>query len=58
MAVYVELIPRIAVAGLPPGTGNSREALDSMHSLFLHVRQALHDAGSEITGVRPACQFR
>jgi hypothetical protein len=48
-AVYVELSTRIGITRLGSGTGNLREALDSLHALFLYTRSALHAAGPEIT---------
>jgi hypothetical protein len=48
-AVYVELSTRIGITQLGAGTGNLREALNSLHDLFLYTRSALHGAGPEIT---------
>lgn len=46
--LYVELITRVAVADLAPGTGLLREALNSLYSLFETARDILKRHGDEI----------
>jgi hypothetical protein len=48
-SVYVQLVSRIATVRLTPGAGSLHEALESLHVLFIHTRQALSDGGPEIT---------
>jgi hypothetical protein len=46
--LYIEFSTRITAAPLEPGAGSSREALDSLHSLFATTRQVLREAGPEV----------
>ncbi|MCX5886331.1 MAG: hypothetical protein NT096_10555 [Proteobacteria bacterium] len=46
--IYVELVTRIAVQELKPGEGLLREALNSLHTLFLELRQILRKYGPSI----------
>ena len=43
--MYVELVTRVAVQALAPGTGLLREALSSLHSLFGETRRILKAHG-------------
>ena len=46
--LYVELTTRIAVQPLNPGEGILREALESLHDLFLVTREILRRAGPSV----------
>ena len=46
--MYVELVTRISVAELKPGEGLLREALTSLYSLFLTMREILRRYGPGI----------
>ena len=43
--LYVELQTRVATAPMADSDGVNREALQSLHSIFLEARRRLHDAG-------------
>lgn len=46
--LYVELVTRTALCGLPPDEGLLREALDSLHTLFETARAVLRAHGPDI----------
>ena len=46
--VYVELVTRIAVAGLDPQGGSLREALTSLYTLFATTRDVLRKYGPDV----------
>lgn len=46
--LYVELITRISVAGLPPDQGLLRESLSSLYVIFTTTRTVLHKYGPAI----------
>ena len=47
-ALYIELVTRVAVQGLPADQGSLREALTSLYSLFGSTRQILREAGPDV----------
>ncbi len=47
-SLYVELVTRVAVQGLPSNEGLLRETLNSLYSLFDSTRQILREAGPDV----------
>ena len=48
--LYVELSTRVALQPLNPEQGFLREALTSLHSIFVTTRSVLRDAGPHVAG--------
>lgn len=52
-SLYVELVTRVAVEGLPDERGLLREALASLYSLFPTTRAILREAGPSVGAAHP-----